>query len=217
MDAAPLDAIDVLELAELLDFTADALSWHAGSVVYPDLQAHLRRWVRRLGPDTPGWTWARPPTPPPPLDTATQAVLGSDVGSPDRRDELGKRPSGNNLAGIDQPESPCCHDAVTMRCPVCQAPFVPVGRQTYCGDACRAAAYRRRRDAHNNAPVVVPKGKPRRPITVYECDDCGERALGDQYCQACSNFMRRVGVGGCCPTCDAPVAIAELQDLEVIA
>lgn len=84
MDAAPLDAIDLLELAELLDFTADALSWHAGSVVYPDLQAHLRRWVQRLGPDTPGWTWARPPTPPPPLDTATQAVLGSDVGSPDR-------------------------------------------------------------------------------------------------------------------------------------
>ncbi|MGI8807320.1 MAG: hypothetical protein ACR2KK_05690, partial [Acidimicrobiales bacterium] len=69
---------------------------------------------------------------------------------------------------------PSCHDLVTMICPVCQGSFTPVGRQRYCRDACRAAAYRRRRDA-GRAPVVVARGRPRRPITVYECDGCGAR------------------------------------------
>jgi hypothetical protein len=47
----PLDEIDTRELADLLDFTADALSWREGTVIYPDIQAHLRRWARRLGPN----------------------------------------------------------------------------------------------------------------------------------------------------------------------
>jgi hypothetical protein len=115
------------------------------------------------------------------------------------------------------PQPPSCHDTVTMPCPVCQRPFVPVGRQVYCGDPCRAAAYRRRRDAHNNTPIVIPKARPRRPITVYECDSCGERALGQQRCETCSTFMRRIGIGGCCPACDAPIAIQELVDPEVTA
>jgi len=123
----------------------------------------------------------------------------------------------NTGHGIDQPDTPSCHDAVTISCPVCQRPFVPVGRQLYCGDPCRAAAYRRRRAAHNPPVVTIPKTQPRRPITVYECASCGERALGHQYCQTCSTFMRRVGVGGSCPACDAPVAIAELLDQEVTA
>jgi hypothetical protein len=118
---------------------------------------------------------------------------------------------------IPQTEPPSCHDTVTTPCPVCQRPFVPVGRQVYCGDPCKAAAYRRRRDAHNDTPVVIPKAQPRRPITVYECDKCGERALGEQRCETCSTFMRRIGVGGCCPTCEAPIAILELVDWEVTA
>ncbi len=118
-------------------------------------------------------------------------------------------------AGPSQP--PSCHDPVTMICPVCQQPFTPTGRQTYCEDACRAAAYRRRRDA-GKATAVVPKALPRRPITVYECDGCGARALGDQRCDdGCGTFMRRVGVGGLCPCCDEPVAVNELVGQEVIA
>jgi len=46
----PLDEIDTSELAELLDFTADAMGWREAAVIYPDLQAHLRRWARRLRP-----------------------------------------------------------------------------------------------------------------------------------------------------------------------
>jgi len=112
--------------------------------------------------------------------------------------------------------SPSCHDGVTMTCPVCHDPFTPIGRQKYCGDACRAAAYRRRRDA-GNATVVVPKAQPRRPVTVYECDGCGARELGIQRCEPCGTFMRRVGLGGECPSCGDAVAVNELLGPEVTA
>lgn len=102
-----------------------------------------------------------------------------------------------------------------MTCPVCQHAFVPVGRQKFCSDACRAAAYRRR-DA-GTAPVTVPKAQPRRPITVYECDSCGVRAVGEQRCEPCATFMRRVGIGGCCPACDEPIGVGELLGEEVVA
>ena len=45
-------------------------------------------------------------------------------------------------------------------CPVCQHTFVPVGRQKFCTDACRAAGYRRRRDAAR-PPITVPRAQPR--------------------------------------------------------
>jgi hypothetical protein len=96
-----------------------------------------------------------------------------------------------------------------MTCPVCQRSFAPAGRQKFCSDACRAAAYRRRRDAGKPA-VELPSGRPRRPITVYECDSCGARSVGEQYCQDCRTFMRRVGLGGLCPECNAAVAVTDL-------
>lgn len=114
-----------------------------------------------------------------------------------------------------QTASPLCHDGVTMNCPICQRSFTPTGRQKYCSEACRAAAYRRRRDSGQPA-VSVPKAQPRRPLTVYECDSCGVRTVGEQYCEACRTFTRRVGLGGSCPSCDEPVAVAELLGEEVI-
>jgi hypothetical protein len=48
--------------------------------------------------------------------------------------------------------------------------------------------------------------------TVYECEDCGVRAVGEQRCEGCSRFMRRVGTGGSCPACDEPVTVAELLE-----
>ena len=101
-----------------------------------------------------------------------------------------------------------------MTCPVCQRAFVPTGRQKFCSGACRAAAYRRRRDA-GQVVAELPAARPRRPHTVYECDGCGERAVGAQYCEECRTFMRRVGRGGLCPECDAAVTVAELLDEEV--
>ena len=116
---------------------------------------------------------------------------------------------------IEQPEPPAAHDAVTMTCPVCQHAFVRAGRQRFCSDACRAAAYRRRR--HATPASILPTAHARRPITVYECDTCGTRAVGEQRCAHCATFMRKVGIGGSCPCCGEPVAVAELIGQEVIA
>jgi hypothetical protein len=118
------------------------------------------------------------------------------------------------MIGPEESESPSCHDGVTMACPVCQHRFVPTGRRRFCSDACRARAYRRRRDT-NRPSVVVPVGRPKKPMTVYECGNCGSRALGEQRCEPCGTFMSRVGMGGCCPSCDEPIAVAELVDQEV--
>jgi hypothetical protein len=100
------------------------------------------------------------------------------------------------------------NDTVTT-CGQCGTPFTPTGRQAWCSPACRVAAWRRRNASVIPEPAIPPKGH-RRAVTVYECDTCGERALGDQYCVECRTFMRRLGVGGCCPSCDAPLAVTEL-------
>jgi hypothetical protein len=63
----------------------------------------------------------------------------------------------------------------------------------------------------------VPTARPRREITVYERPDCGERLLGEQRCEHCQIFTRRVGIGGQCPHCDQPVAMTDLLDNATIA
>lgn len=103
---------------------------------------------------------------------------------------------------------------VTMACPVCQGAFTVGGRRRFCSAACRAAAYRRRHAAARPL-VVVPAAARRVPMTVYECDGCGARAIGEQRCTECHAFMRRVGIGGACPGCDEPIAVAELIGQEV--
>ena len=114
----------------------------------------------------------------------------------------------------EQPEIPLRHDAVTIPCPRCGQPFSPTGKRRYCSDACKAAAYRRRHHPAD-APVVLPRARPRKPVTVYECHTCGTRALGEQRCEDCGTFMSRIGIGGYCPHCDEPVAVTDLLDEEV--
>ncbi len=97
-------------------------------------------------------------------------------------------PSADEAHTVAAPVSPLCHDTVTTPCPICQRLFTPTGRQRFCSDGCRAAAYRRRRRDAGRAPAIVPKARPRRPITVYECDSCGERAVGQQRCETCSTL-----------------------------
>lgn len=104
------------------------------------------------------------------------------------------------------------NDGVTMRsCPVCHEGFEPQGRARYCSDRCRQAAFRRRHQAEVPEVPLPPKGN-KRALTVYECDACGERALGDQYCADCARFMRAVGRGGACPHRDGAVAIRDLLE-----
>lgn len=111
--------------------------------------------------------------------------------------------------------TPWRHDDATMTCPCCGEPFVPSGRRRYCSDACRATAWRRR---HHNTPtpVVIPAGRSRREITVYQCPACDARLVDEQRCDECGVFARRVGLGGCCPHCDEAVTVAELVGDDVI-
>ena len=101
--------------------------------------------------------------------------------------------------------------APTRSCPICAATFTWVGRRRYCSDACRARAYRRRRAATAPELPPTPPGGVR-ARSVYECPECGERRLGEQRCEACGVFCFRVGLGGVCPHCDEPVAVADLID-----
>jgi hypothetical protein len=112
----------------------------------------------------------------------------------------------------DRPQSPSRYDSVTIPCPVCDQPFTPTGKRQYCSDRCRVTSWRRRRSQPPSQPAVPP-GRPRRPVTVYECPSCEQRALGVQRCDDCGTFMRRIGVGGLCPNCDEPIALQDILDL----
>jgi hypothetical protein len=99
--------------------------------------------------------------------------------------------------------SPVRDDAATITCGACGVPFVPQGRQRHCSTRCRQSAWRRRRSAPVE-PLVA------RSDTVYVCPLCDTRYLGEQRCEDCNTWCRRVGPGGMCPCCDEPVAIADL-------
>ena len=58
----------------------------------------------------------------------------------------------------------------------------------------------------------MPRKGSKRAVTAYECDSCGERAVGDQYYADCRTFMRGTGLGGTCPHCDEAVAISDLLE-----
>lgn len=94
-------------------------------------------------------------------------------------------------------------DAATTACPVCGTVFVPTGRARHCSTRCRQAAWRRQRAAPA-LPVVT------RPDVVYSCPDCEARYLGQQRCDDCNTWCRRLGPGGPCPCCDEPISVTEL-------
>lgn len=113
--------------------------------------------------------------------------------------------------GTAVPQPPWRDDGVTIRtCPACGQTFTPSGRRRWCSDTCKQAAWRRRRVPATPVPPLPPPGR-KRDFTVYECGQCGLRALGSQRCEDCGTFMAAVGTGGLCPHCDEPVAIQELS------
>ncbi len=134
-----------------------------------------------------------------------------------RREEIlaTKRKLVERLRAEDDPgttHAPSRDDDATIPCPVCGCAFVVTGRRRYCSDGCRRSAWARRRQPSPAPVVVVPAGS-RRSQTVYECPDREARYLGEQRCEDCGVFMRRVGLGGCCPSCDEPVAAGELIEV----
>ena len=110
---------------------------------------------------------------------------------------------------MTEPTAPSRNDDVTIPCPVCATGFAPSGRRRYCSDACRVAGHRRRHH-EPHPPTPLPAQGQRKARTIYQCNTCGTRALGEQRCEECSTFMTRIGIGGHCPECDEPVTIEEL-------
>lgn len=114
------------------------------------------------------------------------------------------------------PETPSRGGSAAATCPVCQCSFVPSANKLFCGKLCKDTAYRRRKQSARK-PIKVPSARPRRAVTVYECDGCGERSLGSQRCEECRTFMRKLGLGGLCPHCEEPVTLSDLLDKEVVS
>jgi hypothetical protein len=104
---------------------------------------------------------------------------------------------------MSQSDTPVRNDGGTVVCGVCGSPFAASGRRRWCSDACRQAAFRIRRAAPHPA-------QPAKPDIVYECPNCDARYLGQQRCQDCNCWCRRLGPGGPCPHCDELVVIGDL-------
>jgi hypothetical protein len=98
----------------------------------------------------------------------------------------------------------------TSVCPACGQPFTPAGRRRWCSDACRQAAWRRRQTATALPADGPPPARQARDHTIYQCGDCDQRYLGQQWCHDCNRPCQRVGPGGICPHCDEPVALSDL-------
>ena len=117
---------------------------------------------------------------------------------------------------------PSSDDVVTMRggrrCPLCGRTFQPRGRQLWCSPACRQAAFRGRH-FDRLSPKLSQKIKRLRlrDATIYLCNGCGARYVGEQRCPNCHIFCERAGLGGECPHCNEPVLVADLvPDLEAL-
>lgn len=109
------------------------------------------------------------------------------------------------------PERPCVTARVTDR-PACACGRPILGARAdarHCSARCRQRAYRARR-AHQGVGATA---RTPRTQTIYECPSCSERRLGEQRCEGCGIFCRRIGPGGACPHCEEPVAISDLVDL----
>jgi len=53
--------------------------------------------------------------------------------------------------------------------------------------------------------------------TIYECQGCGERLVGERRCPDCHLFTRAIGFGGHCPECDTPLVLVDLLGEEVVS
>ena len=105
--------------------------------------------------------------------------------------------------------TPSRNVSVTATCLVCGGSLPPGRARTTCSDACRQTLWRRRNQPTRTTPDL-PASKPRKAHTVYQCDNCDTRTLGNQRCTDCNTFMRALGPGGQCPRCDEPITIDEL-------
>ncbi len=94
-------------------------------------------------------------------------------------------------------------------CRACGRTFPVQGRKAYCDDACRQRGFRLRQRPSDEIGLGLATRLPKTAI-VYQCPECEARCLGQQRCDDCGVFMKRLGPGGACPHCDEAVAVADL-------
>lgn len=106
--------------------------------------------------------------------------------------------------------TPSRNGSITDSCLVCGGPL-PAGRpRSTCSDRCRQAAWRRRHQQARPGDEPLPVDRPAKAHTVYECPSCDARYLGEQRCEECNIWCRRLGPGGLSPCCGEPLTIEEL-------
>src|SRR5438045_2326761 len=76
-------------------------------------------------------------------------------------------------------------------------------------DDCRQRCFRLRQRPVDELQLGFASRLPKTAI-VYQCPACEARMLGQQRCEECGVFGRRLGPGGPCPHCDEVVAIGDL-------
>lgn len=105
--------------------------------------------------------------------------------------------------------TPSRNSSVTAHCGACGAPLPPGRTRRWCSDACRQLVWRRRH-TQPSPTAELPAGRSARDHTIYECPECETRLVGVQRCQDCGTFMRRLGAGGTCRSCEEPITIDDL-------
>jgi ribosomal protein L32 len=103
-------------------------------------------------------------------------------------------------------------------CPMCDGPL-PSPRARYCTDACKQRAFRLRHQRFTRVDADELRRNLQRQRTLvahtlYECSTCGERRLGERRCVECGLFSHALGLAGICPSCDEPILLTEMLDLE---
>jgi hypothetical protein len=105
-------------------------------------------------------------------------------------------------------------------CLVCGG-AVSSSRARYCSRAHQQRAFRlRHRTNLPNLQRLRQELQRRRAVvaqTIYECQSCGQRLVGERRCPDCHLFTRAIGLGGHCPECDTPLLLVDLLGEEVIA
>ena len=108
----------------------------------------------------------------------------------------------------------------TPTCALCPGPL-PNPRARYCTPAHRQRAFRLRRVTLASVDERQLRAELRRrgalvAHTVYECSVCGDRQVGERRCAQDNIFCRALGLGGHCSSCDEPILLTDLLELEVL-
>jgi hypothetical protein len=104
-------------------------------------------------------------------------------------------------------------------CLVCGG-AVSSSRARYCSRAHQQKAFRlRHQTSLPDLQRLRQDLRHRRAVvaqTIYECQSCGERLVGERRCPDCNLFSCAIGLGGHCPECDAPLLLVDLLGEEVV-